>query len=82
MATKRQREIIAYLAKRQQHWVTAKELATFCNCTTRTIRNQITKINETEQQIISSNQGYRIKQPTQDKQVIQTTNETGNHSCF
>lgn len=52
MATKRQREIIAYLAKRQQHWVTATELATFCNCTTRTIRNQITKINETEQQNI------------------------------
>lgn len=75
MATKRQREIIAYLAKRQQHWVTATELATFCNCTTRTIRNQITKINETEQQIISSNQGYRIKQPTQDNQVIQATND-------
>lgn len=75
MATKRQREIIAYLAKRQQHWVTATELATFCNCTTRTIRNQITKINETEQQIISSNQGYRIKQATQDNQVIQATND-------
>lgn len=75
MTTKRQRAIIAYLAKRQQHWVTATELAAFCNCTTRTIRNQITKINEMEQQIISSNQGYRIKQSTHHNNVIQPTND-------
>lgn len=75
VTTKRQRAIIAYLAKRQQYWVTATELAAFCNCTTRTIRNQITKINEMEQQIISSNQGYQIKQSTHHNKVIQTTND-------
>ncbi|BCA84540.1 PTS fructose transporter subunit IIA [Enterococcus saigonensis] len=60
MATKRQKEMIAYLTKNQQRWVTAGELAEFCGCTTRTIRNQVAQINETEQQILSSSQGYRI----------------------
>ena len=60
MATKRQKELMAYLTKNQQRWVTAGELAEFCGCTTRTIRNQVAQINETEQQILSSSQGYRI----------------------
>ena len=51
---------MAYLTKNQQRWVTAGELAEFCGCTTRTIRNQVAQINETEQQILSSSQGYRI----------------------
>lgn len=60
MATKRQKDIIAYLIKNKERWVTAGELAEFCNCTTRTIRNQVAKLNEEKQQIRSGLQGYRI----------------------
>lgn len=60
VATKRQKDIVAYLTKNQKRWVTAGELAKFCGCTTRTIRNQVAKLNEEEQQILSSTQGYRI----------------------
>lgn len=57
---KRQQDILNYLSKNNQRWVTSGELAKFCGCTVRTIRNQVTKINETQQKIISSNQGYRL----------------------
>ncbi|MCD5028149.1 PRD domain-containing protein [Enterococcus asini] len=70
MITKKQEDIIAYLTKNQQRWVTANELADFCKCTTRTIRNQIAKINERNPQIISSSQGYRIKKDTENKRAF------------
>ncbi|EFQ8166483.1 BglG family transcription antiterminator, partial [Listeria monocytogenes] len=42
-------------------WVTSNELAAFCECTTRTIRNNIYKINEVTPNLINSTkQGYQI----------------------
>ncbi|EFQ69514.1 BglG family transcription antiterminator [Enterococcus faecalis] len=56
----KQREIILFLESQQHHWVTAKELAEFCGCTTRTIRNRVAKINEAyPEAILSSQRGYR-----------------------
>ncbi|EDI8768856.1 PTS fructose transporter subunit IIA, partial [Listeria monocytogenes] len=44
-------------------WVTSNELAAFCECTTRTIRNNISKINEATPNLIrSAKQGYQINQ--------------------
>ena len=56
----KQREIILFLESQQHHWVTAKELAEFCGCTTRTISNRVAKINEAyPEAILSSQRGYR-----------------------
>lgn len=56
-----QKEILAYLHKQENKWVTSNELATFCECTTRTIRNNIYKINEVTPNLINSTkQGYQI----------------------
>ncbi|WP_181249432.1 BglG family transcription antiterminator [Listeria seeligeri] len=58
-----QKEILAYLSKYTSKWVNSNELANFCECTTRTIRGKIAKINEETPDLISSNkQGYRINQ--------------------
>ncbi|EPC2044382.1 transcription antiterminator, partial [Listeria monocytogenes] len=54
-------EILAYLHKQENKWVTSNELAAFCECTTRTIRNNIYKINEVTPNLINSTkQGYQI----------------------
>ncbi|MBC2061009.1 BglG family transcription antiterminator [Listeria marthii] len=56
-----QKEILAYLHKQENKWVTSNELADFCGCTTRTIRNNIYKINEATPGLIkSAKQGYQI----------------------
>ncbi|EAE7960470.1 PRD domain-containing protein [Listeria monocytogenes] len=56
-----QKEILAYLHKQENKWVTSNELAAFCECTTRTIRNNIHKINEVTPNLINSTkQGYQI----------------------
>ncbi|MBC1806105.1 BglG family transcription antiterminator [Listeria sp. FSL L7-0993] len=56
-----QKEILAYLHKQENKWVTSNELADFCGCTTRTIRNNIYKINEATPGVINSaKQGYQI----------------------
>ncbi|ELN6994451.1 BglG family transcription antiterminator [Listeria monocytogenes] len=56
-----QKEILAYLHKQENKWVTSNELAAFCECTTRTIRNNIYKINEVTPNLINSTkQGYQI----------------------
>ncbi|EJS5925694.1 transcription antiterminator [Listeria monocytogenes] len=56
-----QKEILAYLHKQENKWVTSNELAAFCECTTRTIRNNIYKINEVIPNLINSTkQGYQI----------------------
>ncbi|EAD5169213.1 BglG family transcription antiterminator, partial [Listeria monocytogenes] len=53
--------ILAYLHKQENKWVTSNELAAFCECTTRTIRNNIYKINEVTPNLINSTkQGYQI----------------------
>ncbi|EAC8462575.1 PRD domain-containing protein [Listeria monocytogenes] len=58
-----QKEILAYLHKQENKWVTSNELAAFCECTTRTIRNNISKINEVTPNLIrSAKQGYQINQ--------------------
>ncbi|EMV4693607.1 BglG family transcription antiterminator, partial [Listeria monocytogenes] len=55
------KEILAYLHKQENKWVTSNELAAFCECTTRTIRNNIYKINEVTPNLINSTkQGYQI----------------------
>ncbi|EHD4913860.1 BglG family transcription antiterminator, partial [Listeria monocytogenes] len=52
---------LAYLHKQENKWVTSNELAAFCECTTRTIRNNISKINEATPNLIrSAKQGYQI----------------------
>lgn len=57
----KQKEILAFLMKNQEQWVTAGQLAEFCGCTTRTIRNHIAKINqEISELIIASNHGYQL----------------------
>ncbi|EIV1995501.1 BglG family transcription antiterminator [Listeria monocytogenes] len=56
-----QKEILSYLHKQENKWVTSNELAAFCECTTRTIRNNIYKINEVTPNLINSTkQGYQI----------------------
>lgn len=56
-----QKEILAYLHKQENKWVTSNELAAFCECTTRTIRNNIYKINEVTPNLINyTKQGYQI----------------------
>ncbi|EAF9237140.1 PRD domain-containing protein [Listeria monocytogenes] len=56
-----QKEILAYLHKQENKWITSNELAAFCECTTRTIRNNIYKINEVTPNLINSTkQGYQI----------------------
>lgn len=58
-----QKEILAYLSKHTNKWVTSNELADFCECTTRTIRLKVVKINEAKPDLIKSNQqGYQLNE--------------------
>ncbi|PZG35757.1 PTS fructose transporter subunit IIA [Listeria ivanovii] len=58
-----QKEVLAYLAKHTSKWVTSNELADFCECTTRTIRAKVFKINEATPGLIKSTQkGYKINE--------------------
>lgn len=56
-----QNEIVTFLTKNQGKWINSKELASFCGCTTRTIRNRIAKMNEENPKyVLSSNLGYQL----------------------
>lgn len=58
-----QKNILSFLMKNKNRWVTSNELAAFCNCTTRTIRNNVTKINhENAKTISASRYGYQLNQ--------------------
>lgn len=60
MLTKKEKELIDYLAKKK-HWVTSDELAEFCLCTTRTIRNRVARINQNNPTLIeTSHLGYQL----------------------
>jgi lichenan operon transcriptional antiterminator len=66
LLNEKQKEILLFLEKNSGKWVTSKELASFCQCTTRTIRNRVAAINEIiPQAILASNQGYQ-----RNKQVL------------
>lgn len=55
-----QKNILSFLRKNKNRWVTSKELANFCNCTTRTIRNNVTKINQENPGLVfASRYGYQ-----------------------
>lgn len=61
MLEQKQNEIITFLTKNQGKWINSKELALFCSCTTRTIRNRVAKMNEeSPNYILSSNLGYQL----------------------
>lgn len=60
MLNEKQKEVLAFLAKNEKQWITSKELASFCGCTTRTIRNRVAQINEEAPHILTSNHGYQI----------------------
>ncbi|CAM4158822.1 Putative transcription antiterminator BglG family [Listeria ivanovii subsp. ivanovii PAM 55] len=70
-----QKEILAYLAKHTSKWVTSNELADFCECTTRTIRAKVFKINEASPDLIKSNQqGYQLNENV--KLEVQTESDS------
>ncbi|MGG5314932.1 BglG family transcription antiterminator [Enterococcus sp. AZ072] len=61
MLTEKEKELVGFLEKKQTQWVTSKELAVFCQCTTRTIRNRVAKINQqTPELILTSHLGYQL----------------------
>jgi len=65
-----QKNILSFLVKNKNRWVTSKELAAFCNCTTRTIRNNVNKINqENPKTIFTSRYGYQLSQINDDLTV-------------
>ena len=60
MLTKKEKELVDYLTKKKR-WVTSDELASFSNCTTRTIRNWVARINQNNQALIlTSHLGYQL----------------------
>lgn len=60
MLTKKEKELIAYLDKKNR-WITSDELAEYSNCTTRTIRNRVAKINQNNPALIlTSHLGYQL----------------------
>lgn len=60
MLTKKEKELVDYLTKKKR-WVTSDELASFSNCTTRTIRNRVARINQNNQALIlTSHLGYQL----------------------
>lgn len=62
MLNKKQTEMLTYLKKSYPHWLTSAELASYLHCTTRTIRNYISKINqEIPELVLTSNRGYLIQ---------------------
>lgn len=61
MLTEKEKELVGFLEKKQPQWVTSKELAAFCQCTTRTIRNRVAKINQqTPELVLTSHLGYQL----------------------
>ncbi|MGM0213932.1 BglG family transcription antiterminator [Enterococcus sp. AZ109] len=61
MLTEKEQELVDFLSKKQAKWVTSKELAEYCQCTTRTIRNRAAKINQQQPDlIVTSHLGYQI----------------------
>ncbi|MGY3779458.1 BglG family transcription antiterminator [Isobaculum melis] len=74
MLNEKQKEVLAFLRKNEKRWITSKELASFCGCTTRTIRNRVAQINEEAPHILTSYQGYRLN-PAVSTQLNQ--DETG-----
>lgn len=60
MLTKKEKELIAYLDKKDR-WITSDELAEYSLCTTRTIRNRVAKINQNNPELIlTSHLGYQL----------------------
>lgn len=60
MLTKKEKELIAYLDKKDR-WITSAELAEYSLCTTRTIRNRVAKINQNNPELIlTSHLGYQL----------------------
>ena len=45
MLNKKEKDLCNYL-KKMSDWVTSAELAVFCTCSTRTIRNRVAKLNQ------------------------------------
>lgn len=60
LLTKKEKELLDYLEKKN-HWTTSDELAGYSNCTTRTIRNRVAKINQNNPDLIlTSHLGYQL----------------------
>lgn len=65
MLSKKEKDLCNYL-KKMADWVTAAEVAVFCACTTRTIRNRVAKLNQSHPSLIlSSRLGYRLNKSKQ-----------------
>lgn len=63
---RRQQDILRYLQSHGERWVLANELAAFCRVSTRSIRNNISKIREEIPSAIqSSSHGYRYSESGQ-----------------
>ncbi|POE39158.1 hypothetical protein ACX51_14690 [Lacticaseibacillus paracasei] len=57
----RQKDVFRYLQSHSERWVLSNELAEFCRISTRSVRNNISKIkDEMPGAILSSSQGYRF----------------------
>lgn len=61
MLNEKQKDLLTFLEKHKGSWITSKELAAYCECTTRTIRNRVASINaELPGKITASTYGYRL----------------------
>ncbi|MFC0493250.1 Probable licABCH operon regulator [Listeria grayi] len=61
MLNEKQKDLLTFLEKHKDSWITSKELAAYCECTTRTIRNRVASINaELPGKITASTYGYRL----------------------
>lgn len=61
MLNEKQKDLLTFLEKHKDSWITSKELAAYCVCTTRTIRNRVASINaELPGKITASTYGYRL----------------------
>lgn len=76
---KKELELISFLEKYPEKWISANQLAEFDQCTTRTIRNRIASINQTQPNtILTSSNGYQLN-ATATTQL--TTNTTGDRKA-
>lgn len=61
MLNEKQKDLLTFLEKHKDSWITSKKLAAYCECTTRTIRNRVASINaELPGKITASTYGYRL----------------------
>lgn len=74
----KQKELLNLLRRKHGEWINANELADFLNCSTRTIRNYVSKINnELSNAIESSNIGYRLN-----KEALKSNRQNSDDSEF